>query len=212
MGTTAPAGAAILTAQHAADAETDAERQSAGRKAALTETDDLRFAVLRNAAYHNARQSWFGGLHRCIMFVTAMSGAATINAALTQAPRLAFWMGVATTAMATFDLVLGLSARAAEHARLREKVFSLLADVEECGETSEALRRCRAALTRLYGEEPSFMSAVDAVAYNTAKAAMTTELDRDDLLVVPWYWHYPLRHILPFSGTVWRKRRERRAA
>lgn len=194
------------SAAAAAAIGTEPEGAAAGGAPALT-PDDLRFDVLRNAAYHGARQAWFGGLHRATMFVTALAGTAAVGAALANNSRMALLPGLVTAVAAMLDLVFRWSERAAVHARLRERVFNLLADVEEADGTPEALRRAAAAMTRLYGEEPVTMCAVDALAQNAAKAATTRDLDPLDLIVVPRREYYA-RHLMPCSGAVFLTRRE----
>jgi hypothetical protein len=208
-GSEAGASAAFEAGTKPADHADHAAQRTAGRAATLT-IENLRYDVLRNAAYHAARQAYFSGLYRGSLFITALSGTATISAALTEWKQAGAIAGIVTTVAAVLDLVFQLGERSAFHARMRERVFHLLAEAEEADASQRSLRKCFAALTRLYGEEPPTMKAVEACAWNAAKAATTRDLDKDDLLIVPWYWHYPLRHILPFSGSVFCTRREKR--
>ncbi|HFD16300.1 MAG TPA: hypothetical protein ENJ38_08360 [Rhodospirillales bacterium] len=149
-------------------------------------TEDLqaiRFNVLRNALYHQARRRFLERVSRILNFAIIMLGTGAVAAAI---PRfgVSAWIGVAVAAIGALQLVYDFSRRAAEHASLQRDYFRLLAEIEE-KETADPgdIARWRAAMLRLSADEPPVLKAVDAIAYNAAADAM--ELPEGERLLVP---------------------------
>lgn len=161
--------------------------------------DGLRFELLRNAAYHADRLSFFEGCHRLVMFLSALSGTAAAGAALRQGSGWGVAFGLIVAGLTTLDLVLNLTARARHHETMRQRTFALLADLEEAPADGANVARCHAGLVRLYGEEGADMWAVSAMAWNTAFCALNRDIPEGALIEIGLRRRL-LRNIFPQPG------------
>ena len=159
------------------------------------EVDDLRFEAIRNGRYHLARRSWYEWLHRIMMFIVVMAGAT----AVTKLSVSDTYLVLLATAAGILDLVFAFGEKAAQHARLQELSYEVLAAIEgEADDLRSACRRGRVALARVYASEPKTMRAVDALAYNDTKEGLEKDAGGD---LIPLRWHQKmLTHIVAFDG------------
>lgn len=194
---------ASASAPHPA-AEPTAEGPAPGRPAEAVSSapitaDGLRFELLRNAAYHADRLSFFEGCHRMVMFLSALSGTAAAGIALKDGGAWGVAFGLIVAGLTTIDLVLNLTARARHHETMRQRTFALLGDLEEAPADTVNVARIYAGLVRLYGEESADMWAVNAMAWNTAYCALHREVP-DGALIEVGLWRRLLRNVLPLPG------------
>lgn len=180
---TASPSAASASAAHtpAAGANADPRRASGDSSSALT-AKDLTFDLLQNAAYHSDRLAHFAGTHRVVSFITILFGTGAVAGAIASCPWLAGVSGVLTAVASSLDLAMDLAGQARLHEKLRERVFALMADVEEAGDDPARLRAIRGSLTRLFGEEAADMCVVNAMAHNAAVQATQRPVNPDDLI------------------------------
>jgi hypothetical protein len=183
-------------ASSSAAGRTGAEVGAAARAAEVK--DEVEFHALRNALYHTARRIW---LERCDAAMKLASILFATGAVATMTPDWGAFtpaaLALVAAAFSAGDLVLGFGRAAFEHAILQRRYYDVLADLEETDDPA-AVRRARAAMTRLYGEERPVMRAVDAIAYNAAQTSRYG--DRGKRLKVAWH-HGLLRHVWPYSGS-----------
>lgn len=199
----ADADASTHTTPGAAAGPGTAQRASGNSAEAVSSepitADGLRFELLRNAAYHADRLSFFEGCHRMVMFLSALSGTAAAGAALKDGGGWGVLFGLIVAGLTTFDLVLNLTARARHHETMRQRTFALLGDLEEAPAETANVARIYAGLVRLYGEESADMWAVNAMAWNTAYCALHREVP-DGALIEIGLRRRLLRNILPLPG------------
>ncbi len=165
----------------------------------------VRFNVLRNALYHQARRRFLERTSRVLNLAIILLGAATVSDILGAfvAPG---WMGLGVAVAGALQLVYDFSRRAAEHAAFQREYFRLLAEIDETPEpTPGTVARWRAGMLRITAEEPPVLRAVDAIAYNAAVDAL--ELPEGERLVLP-FWMPPLAHLCGFDGYRFRKQAE----
>ncbi|MCS0501414.1 hypothetical protein [Ancylobacter mangrovi] len=211
--TAAPAGTAAATPGAPAtgtDGSGAAQPAAGGTPAPLT-VQDVRFDLLRNAHYHGDRLGFFERSHRLVMFITVLAGTAAVGSAFAESGVPTLIIGLVVAFFSTLDLVCDLSGAARLHEKIRQRCFDLMAELEECaaGDTA-ACQRISASLVKIYGEEPHTMAAVEALAWNSALAAVTNpgELDHDDLQTVTT-WQWLTRHIWRYAGHTFTTPRER---
>ena len=186
----APTGAAAASAGECAGRE----GQPAGNTA-----EALTFDLLQNAAYHADRLAHFTRLHRGVSFVSIVLGTGAVVGGLAKCPALAAAAGILVAVASALDLALDLRGQARSHERLRERVFSLMADIDEADGDPARLRTIRAALTRTYGEEAADMCVVNALAYNAAIQATHRNVDTNDLIPLGFVKRH-LRHWARWPG------------
>lgn len=181
--------------------EAETRRQSSTNTTALT-AGDLRFELLRNAAYHSDALWFFSLAHRAIMFFSVLMGSAAVTTILAGYQNATISVSLVVTALATIDLVCDLTGKARKHDMFRFKYFSLLGELGN-GEKA-ALRRVNDKIYELWADEPPIMYAVEAMAWNSAKSSTTSELKLGDLIPIKRR-HRMLRHIWPFSAEDFRR-------
>jgi hypothetical protein len=173
-----------------ASPETGAGHENAAGHAAAQDRE-LKFELLRNALYHDAREAFLSGASRMIMFLTALAGTAAFGTITAGVSVVAEAAAFGAAALATLGLVFDLGGRARTHQDLRRRFYALLAKAEGGAEPP----RLRRAMTMLYAEEPPMMWGVDAMAHNQAARA----LDYEGRLQVAT-WRRLLRHHLRFDS------------
>jgi hypothetical protein len=182
------------TAASAAASGTDQGRTSGTASAEthqpLSELDELRITLLRNARYHEDRERFFVRLHKGAMFIVVSSSTATL-AFVRSAPLFA---GLITLA-GLLDLVFDVSGKARLHASLRGRVYAVLAQTEN---KSCDIAKLKELAVQVYADEPPTMHAVNAVAYNGAMEAF----DRPKKYQLEiGFWPRALRHLHSFGTT-----------
>jgi hypothetical protein len=165
--------------------------QSAADPSQMTELERLRFEATVNGRYHTSRQGWYEGMHRLCMFVVVLGGTAAFADA---AGHGRFWFALIPTVAGTIDLVFDFTGKAAQHARLQERSYEIVAEIELATEPPEILcRRGFAEIARICAQESKTMRVVHALAYNDTKEGTQADVT-EDLLVFPW-WAGLTRHL-----------------
>jgi hypothetical protein len=158
-----------------------------------------KFDALRNAIYHVSRRNYFDLLNRTLNFLVVILGASVAGKMgnVLHAPESALEFGVliVATAQLTFDF----SYRARTHEILQKDYYKMLAEIEL--DLAPDQRRYDAKLFTIAADEPMPMRALDALAYNAALDATTSdpEMRRRNRLWIP-RTHRFLRHILAFHA------------
>jgi hypothetical protein len=158
-----------------------------------------KFDALRNAIYHVSRRNYFDQLNRALNFLVVILGASVAGkmANVVHAPESALEFGVllVATAQLTFDF----SYRARTHEILQKDYYKMLAEIEL--DPAPDQKRFDAKLFTIAADEPMPMRALDALAYNAALDATTSdpEIKRCNRLWIP-RTHRLLRHILAFHA------------
>lgn len=190
---TAPTAAASSTAGTPTAPADDTGHAKSTSGATSTEIDErtaFQIDCLRNARYHEDRESFFSFAHKGAMFVVVASGTAAFASVKAQ-PTLA----AVITLAALIDLVFDVSGKARLHASIRRRIYDVLAQAED---EQRSLARLKEQAVRIYADEPPCMHAVNAIAYNAAMAAF--ERPKGHQLQVNW-WQRLTRHFWPWSGT-----------
>jgi hypothetical protein len=143
----------------------DGERQLSGAEAtAQAVKDGLRCDLLMNARYHSVREAFLDSVHRVLMFLIIVLGAAaTTN--LFNAPLVKEIFAACAVVFAALDLTADLSNRARQHALMKRRYFDLLADLTSGRspvEIEAQMHKCSA------DEEPAF-HALLSLSWNAAQ-------------------------------------------
>jgi hypothetical protein len=158
-----------------------------------------KFDALRNAIYHVARRNYFDLLNRLLNFAVIILGAgvAAKSAKLFHIEELALEFGVLIAA--TMQLAFDFGYRARTHEILQMKYYEMLAEIEL--DPTPDQRRYDAKLYTIAAGEPMPLRALDALAYNAALDATTSdpEVKKANRLFVP-FLHRRFRHILSFHS------------
>ena len=162
--------------------------------------DDLRFDLLRSALYNGARERWYAGLHRLVMFGTTIAGTGAAASILGNQPDwIAAGAALLVAALSTSDLVLDLSGKARLHNSLRGRFFELLSETETIKGSPKELASIKSRMTLIYGDEPPTMRALDAICWNEAYQSTNPEAELKKMSRVTAPQHM-LRHIWAFPG------------
>jgi hypothetical protein len=132
-----------------------------------------KFDALRNAIYHVARRNYFDLLNRLLNFVVIILGAgvAAKSAKLFHVEELSLEFGVLIAA--TMQLTFDFGYRARTHEILQMKYYEMLADIEL--DPAPNPNRWFAKLHTIAAGEPMPMRELDALAYNAALDATTSD-------------------------------------
>jgi hypothetical protein len=130
----------------------------------LSEVEAFKIKCLSSALYHDDRERFFATTNRVLLFFVVLFGTAAV------APiRDHFWWVPALSAAAGLvNLVFDVNGVARLHASLRQRLYTLLSDVE-FGEDCKTLEK---RLILIYADESPIMYAVNAVAYNNAMLSL----------------------------------------
>ena len=128
-----------------------------------------------------------------------IGGAAAVADAVGHGYKYSWLIALVPTVAGTVDLVFGFSEKAAEHARLQERSYDIVSDIELGADAPEVIcKRGWAAIARICSQETKTMRVVQALAYNDTKEG--TEKDvQDDLLVLP-SWARRTKHPSAHNG------------
>jgi hypothetical protein len=131
------------------------------------------------------------------MFAVVLGGTAAVAESLRQG---GYWIpALIPTIAGTIDLVFDFSGKAAQHSRLQERSYNIVAEIEMAAEAPEAIcRRGWAEIARICAQEPKTMRIVQALAYNDTKEGTQTNV-KDELIVIPW-WARISRHVFAHDG------------
>ena len=175
------------------------------------QVDALKFDVMRNIMYQSAREGWYGRLHKTVMFFATVFGtgaAVTILASLPQYTSVT--LGLLVAALTTLDLVVDLSGQARKHNGLRQRFYSVLAELEDCIEDTTDLSTIRKQMYALYADEPVILRALDAICWNQTYLSLKQDPQFENLIHVSWFESL-MRHVLPFDNSKFQYQYEKAA-
>lgn len=167
----------------------------------MTPRDEVRFNVLRNALYHTARRLTFDRWNAWCNFFVILLGATAVSdlGEWMEWPRLPIVTGFLTAMLGAIQLVFNFSGKARDHQSLQRDYYHLLADIEENpAPTAGDIAMFNAHMTRIAGDEPPILRALDAKAYNDALSG--TGLGAENMrIVIPWN-HRLFGQVWAFEG------------
>jgi hypothetical protein len=155
--------------------------------------DGLRCDLLMNARYHSSREAFLDTLHRVLMFLIIVLGAAAVSDLLSahiQWIRGSF--AACAVVFASADLTADLSNRARCHALMKRRYFELLADLiagKSPLEVESLMHRFSA------DEEPAFHALLGAC-WNAAQEMVYGKFA--DAYKIP-LWHRALKNCFRFG-------------
>ncbi len=171
----------------------------------MTDRDNLRFNVLRNALYHSARFRSLERINRFFNFVVLMLGASVIANVAGSLGLDQRWLGGAVAVVGSLQLVFDLGGAARDHQVLQRDYYYLLASIEELVSPTEVqLADFNAEMVRITGNEMPTLRAIDAKAYNDALDAQGIYDPKTERLIIPFF-HSLTGWILPFEGVRYKK-------
>jgi hypothetical protein len=147
-----------------------------------------KFDALRNAIYHTARRDYYDCCNRLLNFAVIVLGAgvATKAAGMIHVTGIVLELSVLVTATAQLTFDFGFKART--HEFLQKRYFEMLEQMELDDDIDQ--KKWTAKLYSIASEEPMPMRALDALAYNAALDATTSDIKIREANRV----HIPLRH------------------
>lgn len=172
--------------------------------------DQIRFNVLRNALYHTSRRLTFDRWNRWFNFIVILLGAAAMSDLMrvTGFSLSQVIVGAAVAAVGAAQLVFDFGGKAQDHQSLQRDYYHLLAEIEEKTDpTGKDIARWYAKMTRISGDEPPMLRALDAKAYNDAIGA-TEIYAQDQRLHIP-FLHRILGQVWAYEGYNYQKLCER---
>jgi len=150
-----------------------------------------------NARYHASREAFLDTVHRVLMFLIIVLGAAAVTD-LFNVPLARSAFAACAAVFAAIDLTADLSNRARTHALMKRRYFEMLADLADGLRTPTAIEaqmhRCSA------DEEPPF-HALLAESWNAAQEMIYG--NAADQYRVPWL-HHLLRNIRRYGQAKYR--------
>lgn len=209
--TSSPAAAAGSTALPGAGRRNEGQSAPHQTTAVKSDIERLRFEATVNGRYHTARQGWYDRMHRLMMFVVVIGGTAAVAEAVGQGARYSWIIALIPTLAGTVDLVFDFAGKSAIHARLQERSYEIVADIESSADRSEAIcKRGWSAIARICAQETKTMRVVHALAFNDTKEGYEVNV-KDELLIVP-LWARGVRHVWAADGLTIQSAKERRQA
>ena len=165
--------------------------------------DAVKFNALRNSIYHAARREYYDTLNRALNFLVIIFGAGVAGKASRLFHVEELWLEFGTLIFATAQLTFDFGSKARTHEFLQRKYTELLADIEL--ETAANPAKWNSKLYTIAGEEPMPMRALDALAYNAALDATTSDPaeKKENRLRVP-LCHRLFRHLVARDGYEYR--------
>jgi hypothetical protein len=162
-----------------------------------------KFDALRNSIYHAARRQYYVTLNRFLNFIVIILGASVFGKASKIIHVEEVWLEFSVLVFATLQLTFDFGSTARTHEFLQRKYADMLAEMEIEADTNPA--KWNSKLFTIAGEEPMPMRALDALAYNAALDATTSDLEKkkEDRVRVP-FCHRFLRHIIAREGYEYR--------
>ncbi|MBZ9678930.1 hypothetical protein [Mesorhizobium sp. ES1-1] len=153
----------------------------------MTDVENLRFNVLRNALYHTSRRRAAERWSRFCNFLVILLGAAAMGDVMRRFGFDGIWLGAAVSTVAAAQLVFDFGRQARDHQSLQRDYYNLLAEIEECLEPGDVeCANWAGKMTRIAGDEPPVLRAVDAKAYNDALDALDS-YNHGQHLYIPLY-------------------------
>jgi hypothetical protein len=169
----------------------------------MTDISDTKFNALRNAIYHTARKQFFDFLNRLLNFLVIILGAGVAGkvSGLLHADEL--WLEFAVLIFATAQLTFDFGYKARTHEFLQRKYHEMLADIEL--EETPDLRKWNSKIETIAADEPMPMRALDALAYNAALDATSSDpaMRTANRIHVP-FCHRALKNFVARNGYEYR--------
>ncbi|MDP9836649.1 hypothetical protein J2T09_001394 [Neorhizobium huautlense] len=127
------------------------------------------------------------------------ASAAADIAAVLEWSNWAKYAGMTAALIGALQLVFDFSGKARDHQSLQRDYYYLLAEIEEYPNADdERLAVWQAKMTRIAGDEPPTLRALDAKAYNDALSGLGT-FELEKRIVIPWH-HRLLGQVWAFEG------------
>jgi hypothetical protein len=113
-------------------------------------------------------------------------------------------IGAAVAAVGAAQLVFDFGGKARDHQSLQRDYYHLLAEIEEKIDANKSdIARWWAQMTRIAGDEPPMLRALDAKAFNDALGA-TDIYPPEERLYIPWH-HRFLGQVWAYEGYDYKK-------
>ncbi|MBL4768010.1 MAG: hypothetical protein JKY94_09895 [Rhodobacteraceae bacterium] len=169
----------------------------------VPDRENIRFNTLRNALYHTARRRRFERWSRIFSFLVVILGAAAIGDLLSGLGIDQKWIGAVVALVGALQLVFDFAGQARMHQALQRDYYHLLADIEAKTDPTEVhCAEWYSKMIRITADEPPFLRAVDAKAYNDAASA--TEVPPGERLHIP-FLHRIFANVFSFEGHDYKK-------
>ncbi|MGY3353540.1 hypothetical protein ACVWZK_000203 [Bradyrhizobium sp. GM0.4] len=167
-----------------------------------------KFDALRCAIYHVARRNFFDLSNRLLNFLVIVLGAGVAGKAAKLIHFEEGWLEFGVLIFATAQLTFDFGYRARTHEFLQKKYNDMLAEIELDPKPSE--KRYNAKLFTIAGDEPMPLRALDALAYNAALDATTSdpEMRSRNRVWIPPHQRV-LRHFIAFHAYEYKLESER---
>lgn len=192
-----------LGAGAATAGEADQTAPAASEEEGRLSLGDLEFHALRGIRYHEARGAFLDLQRRILDFAVVVLGAGAVTSLFAQSNAWAAGLNVATAAIGALQLVANLGDKAQEHRWARKKFCDLLARITEAKQegapSPREMRKLTKRWSEIWGDEPTTMHVLEALAHNATARAINREVDPDDLIAIPW-WRSILRNWLAQEG------------
>jgi hypothetical protein len=144
------------------------------------------------------------------MFVVVIGGTTAVAEAVGTGRSYSWLIALVPTIAGTIDLVFDLAGKSAQHARLQERSYDIVSDIEQSTDSPEIIcKRGWAAIARICAQETKTMRVVHALAYNDTKEGSENDV-QDDLLMFPW-WARLTRHMWSYDGLRIQRAKDARA-
>lgn len=198
-----------------ATGEADEATSAAPEEEARLSLDDLEFHALRGIRYHEARGAFLDLQRRILDFAVIVLGAGAVTTLIANSQ---FWgavLNLSTAAIGALQLVANLGDKAQEHRWARKKFCDLLARITEAKQegslTPREMRKLTKRWSEIWGDEPTTMHVLEAIAHNATARSINRDVDPDDLIEIP-LWRSVLRNWSAQDGFEHLTPREKRAA
>jgi hypothetical protein len=140
-----------------------------------TRQHDVLFGIRRSVRYHARRRRFFDRLRKGIVFLTVVTGVATLVLLLSPVPPVwSMVTAVLVSLFGTIDLILNTAEGARVHGELMRKFMELEMGIVLIGESlsDQQLREFASQRLRIELEEPPIMRVLDCVCHNELVQAM----------------------------------------
>jgi hypothetical protein len=189
-----PASTHSAASARSGSAENWGGQPSGAEAAEATLKDGLRCDLLMNARYHSSREAFLDTLHRVLMFLIIVLGAAAVSDLLsTHIQWIRGSFAACAVVFASVDLTADLSNRARCHALMKRRYFELLADLV-AGQKSPL--EVESLMHRFSAEEEPAFHALLGACWNAAQEMVYGKFA--DAYKIP-LWHRALKNCIRFG-------------
>lgn len=148
---------------------------------------DLLFGVRRSIRYHYRKVRFFDGLHKTSVFLSAVTGTATLTAILSNAGSVItlIFAGIVTF-FSVLDLVVGTARKARAHNDFARRYFALeKAIITLSTPTKEDLSRLTIERLDIEADEPPPCKVLDIMCHNELVRACG--YDESNMVKIKWH-------------------------